>query len=131
MESIKLFLILSLLSVSLFAKEKVIGRMYFNDFMGHVHISPSKTSGSKTTIQCAHNVKILEQDEKYDTGNWFYVMVGEDKGYINSQFLQTDRPNCFQEKYPRFYQKLNLDLTDLYYFGRLNDHYQRAVTRAK
>lgn len=131
MESIKLFLIFSLFSVSLFSKEKVIGRMYFNEFMGHVHISASKISGSKTTIQCAHNIKILEQDEKYDAGNWFYVMVGEEKGYINSQFLQTDRPNCFQEEYPRFYQKLNLDLTDLYYFGRLNDHYQRAVTRAK
>jgi hypothetical protein len=105
MESIRIVFVILLFSTSSFAKEKVLGRMYFNDFMGHIHKSPSKTSGSKTTIQCAQNLKILEQDEKFDSGEWFYVMAGEDKGYIHSQFLQTDRPKCFQEDYPKILPK--------------------------
>jgi len=131
MESLKTLIFLLVLSLSSLSADKIIGRMYFNEFMGHVHQSPLKTSSSKTTIQCAQSVKVIEQDEKYDAGQWFYVIVGEDKGYIHSQFLQTSRPDCFQEDYPRFYQKLNLDISDLYYFGRLQDHYLKGSTKAQ
>lgn len=110
---------------------KVVGRMYFNEFMGHLHKSASKISNSLTTIQCSQSVKILDEKGKFNSGEWFYVSVGEDKGYIHSQFLQTSRPECFQEKFPRFYQKLELDITDMYYFGRLQDHYLKAITRAQ
>ena len=129
MESLKVFIFISFISLTAFSK--VVGRMYFNEFMGHLHKSPLKTSNSLTTIQCSQSVKILEEKGKFNSGEWFYASVGEDKGYIHSQFLQTSRPNCFQEEYLRFYQKLNLDITDMYYFGRLQDHYLKATTRAQ
>ena len=129
MESIKLTLYLIVFSTMLQAK--VVGTMYFNEFMGHLHKSASKTSNSLTTIQCSQALKILDEQGKFNAGEWFYVSVGEDKGYIHSQFLQTSRPDCFQDEYPRFYQKLELDLTDMYYFGRLQDHYLKAITRAQ
>lgn len=129
MESIKLFLFIFVWISA--TQAKVVGVMYFNEFMGHLHKSSSKTSNSLTTIQCSQPVKVLEEDGKFNSGQWFYVSVGDDKGYIHSQFLQTSRPECFQEKYPRFYQKLELDLSDMYYFGRLEDHFLKAITRAQ
>ena len=129
MESLKLFFLFLFLSFSLQAK--VVGVMYFNEFMGHLHKSATKTSNSLTTIQCSQPVKVLEENGKFSSGQWFYVSVGNDKGYIHSQFLQTSRPECFQERYPRFYQKLELDLSDMYYFGRLQDHFIKAITRAQ
>lgn len=129
MESLKSILLI--LFFSSLVQAKIVGVMYFNEFMGHLHKSPVKTSNSLTTIQCSQPVKVIEENSKYSSGEWFYVMVGEDKGYIHSQFLQTSRPQCFQEKYPRFYQKLELDLSDMYFFGRLQDHYIKAITRAQ
>lgn len=97
--------------------------------MGHLHKSASNSSASLTTIQCAQPLKILN-DENKSSSNWMYVEVGEDKGFVHQDFISQERPTCFQEKYPRFYQGQNLDITDLYFWGRLNDHYLRGESRA-
>lgn len=112
---------------SLSAQE--IGRLYFNEFLGHVHESPDRDSTSQTTVQCAHSVKILKTAN--NVPGWVYSQVGEDKGYIQSQFLSTTRPECFQEKYPRFYVELGLDITEMYHWGKLYDHYDIGKSKIK
>lgn len=116
-----------LVSNTPFAKE--LGRMYFNKPFGHLHKSASKQSNSLTVIQCEHSVKLLKSKTKIP--GWYYAQVGEDKGYVQSDFLSQERKSCFQGKYPRFYSKMNLDITDMYYWGRLYDQYLFGESRAK
>lgn len=132
MESlVRFFIFLIVFSSSAFSAEKVIGTLYFNEFMGHVHKNPSKSSSSMTTLQCAHPVKVLEDKEVRSPEGWMYVRVGDDRGFISSQFLSNKRPQCFQEKYPKFFINLNLDLTDMYYWGRLYDQYGQGESKIK
>ena len=107
--------------------EKVVGRKYYKNFLGHVHKNPSKDSTSLTTLQCSHSVKIIE--EKNSVEGWTKVVVGEDKGYIQTDFLLDKRPDCLQSEYPKFYHALELDITEMYHWGRLYDHYVNERTR--
>ncbi len=127
-------LILTLLLLSSFqglALEKVVGSLYFKNFLGHLHKNPSRGSSSLTTIQCAYPVKVLDDSERSAPAGWVYAKVGDDRGFIQSEFLDAKRPECFQEKYPNFYLNLNLDLTDMYYWGRLNDQYLLEESKAQ
>ena len=123
------FLILN--SKTLEAKGKNVGRLYFQDFLGHVHKNPSKSSSSLTTIQCAYSVKVIHDMEVRTPKGWVYVQVGDDKGFIISSSLSEKRPECFQEKYPKFYLNLNLDLSEMYYWGRLTDQYLSEESKVK
>ncbi len=113
------------------ALEKVVGRLYLNKFMGHLHKNPTKLSSSLTTLQCSHGLKVMESDAISAPVGWVYVQAGDDKGFIESRFLSATRPECFQDKYPRFYSELNLDLTDMYHWGRLFDHFDTGKSRVK
>ena len=133
MESIKsLFIFLVIIgSANCFSIEKVVGRLYFGKFLGHLHKNPSRSSSSLTTVQCAYPVKVLAEKERSLPPGWVYAQIGDDKGFIQSHFLSDKRPECFQEKYPKFYLNLNLDLTDMYYWGRLNDQYLLEESKVK
>lgn len=110
--------------------EKIVGTFYFSPILGHVHQSPSRTSASLTTIQCAHPIKVMESSKVTVSPEWAYVQVADHRGFILKQFLSGKRPECFQGKYPRFFDALNLDLSELYYWGRLYDHYVQGESRA-
>lgn len=131
MESLIRLTLFILLTSSSFAAERTVGTLYFNEFMGHVHKNPSASSSSMTTLQCAHPIKILEDSEVRTPEGWMYVKVGDDKGFISSKFLTNKRPKCFQEKYPKFFINLNLDLSDMYYWGRLYDQYGQGESKIK
>lgn len=124
-----LVLLTFLLVTDIFGAEPVLGRKYFKNFLGHVHKSMSKDSTSLTIVQCSHSVKILEQ--KNIMADWSYVQVGEDKGYIQNEFLTAKKPDCFQEKYPKFYNSVELDITEMYYWGKLYDYYFQGKSRVK
>lgn len=113
------------------ASEKVVGRLYLNTFMGHLHKNPTKQSSSLTTLQCSHAVKVIENEGVSVPSGWVYAQVGEDKGFIHVSQLTSTRPECFQDKYPRFYSSLNLDLTDMYYWGRMFDHFSTGKSKAR
>ena len=104
-------------------------RLYFNQFLGHVHKNASNDSSSLTIVQCSHSVSILKS--KNSSPGWYYVQVGEDKGYIQKEYLSEKRPECLQGKYPKYYLELGLDISDMYYWGKLNDHFIHGVTKIK
>lgn len=122
-------LIISLLLMTPVAQAQEIGRLYFKHFLGHVHESPDRDSASQTTLQCSHSVKIL--NTATPISGWMYTQVGEDKGFIQSDFLTNKRPDCFQEKYPRFYVEIGLDITEMYHWGKLYDHYSMGKSKIK
>lgn len=111
--------------------EKLVGVYYFKPMYGHVHQSSVRTSASLTTLQCSHPVKVIESSKVTAGPEWAYVEVAEHRGFILKQFLSEKRPECFQGKYPKFIDAFNLDLSELYYWGRLNDHYISGESRVK
>jgi hypothetical protein len=131
-----MFLILLLSSLLSFAEttstdEKVVGVFYMTPMFGHVHQSSVRTSASLTTIQCAHPVKVIESSKVSVAPEWAYVQVAEYRGFIMRQYLSEKKPECFQGKYPKFFDSLNMDLSELYYWGRLYDHYVQGETRVQ
>lgn len=102
-------------------EEKVVGIYYFNALFGHIHETPLKSSPSLTTIQCGHPLKVIESSKVTVGPEWHYVNTADYKGFVLKQYLGAKRPDCFQGKYPKFFDGLNLDLSEIYYWGRLRD----------
>ena len=131
-----MILILLLTSLLSFAEttstdEKVVGIFYMKPLFGHVHQSSVRTSASLTTIQCSHPVKVIESSKVSVSPEWAYVQVADHRGFIMKQFLSEKKPECFQGKYPKFFDGLNMDLSELYFWGRLYDHYVQGETRVQ
>ena len=131
-------MILLLLLSSLFSyaetsstDERVVGIFYLKPLFGHVHQSSVRTSASLTTIQCAHPVKVIESSKVSASPEWAFVQVADYRGFIMKQYLSEKKPDCFQGKYPKFFDALNMDLSELYYWGRLYDHYVQGETRVQ
>jgi len=112
------------------APSKIIKISYLNTIFGHVHRNPSRYSSSLTTISCGHPIKVLKQNI-LGKGQWAQVKVGAHKGFINLMYLSDKRPACFQDRFPRFFDNLDLELTDLYYWGKLYDQYVIGRTKVQ
>ncbi len=125
------FSIFSVLAETTSTDEKIVGVFYMKPIFGHVHQSSVRTSASLTTIQCAHPVKVIETSKVQAGPEWAYVQVADYKGFVLKEYLSEKRPDCFQGQYPKFFDSLNLDLAELYYWGRLYDHYVQGDTRVK
>jgi len=109
--------------------DKVLGVYYFNNLFGHIHQNPSKYSTTLTTLSCGHPVRLIGKKlSKKSTKivfnkKWNLIKVGPYKGYVQQHFLSKKRVNCFQDRYPKFFDALKLEITDMYYWGRLKDQY--------
>jgi hypothetical protein len=117
-------------SLKTFAQEpKVVGIFYYKNILGQVHESPVMNSPQVTTIQCNHPVKVLESDKVKVDPSWKYVEISDMKGFILADSLLPEKKVCFQGKYPKFWESLNLDLVQLYYWGKLFDQFVQGETK--
>jgi hypothetical protein len=105
------------------AQDKLVGVFYYKNILGHVHDSPQVMAASVTTIQCNHPVKVIESAKVIVNAQWKYVEVADLKGFVQAEFLSPKKGECFQADYPRFWDGLNLDLVQLFYWGRLYDQF--------
>lgn len=120
----KYLFILLFISQPAFTKEVRVKVAYYNHLFGHIHKNPSRYSISLSTISCGHPISILGQKGKASkTGQFFKVKVGPYIGYISEKYLNDKKPECFQDKYSRFFDNMDLTLTDMYYWGKLYDQY--------
>ncbi len=131
---------LCLFQLKLDAKEsqKVVVRIaFFKKIFGHIHQNPSKYSTSITTISCGHPIKIYNvigpDGRRAEIFNKKYMLIkaGPYDGYVLKSLLSKDRPKCFQDEYPRFFDQFELDISEMYNWGRLNDLYLVRRTRVK
>lgn len=119
-----LLCLLLLLSTQSFASETTSRVMYFGQLFGHIHKNASRYSQSLSTIGCGHPIKILKDKSGEITRNEFFkVKVGPYVGFIAKGYLKPKKVQCFQDRYPRFFDNLGLSLTDMYYWGKLYDQY--------
>lgn len=130
MKLLKLGLLsLTLVAHLVLAKDKPIGIGYLNQTFGLVHESASKYSASLTSIMCGFPLKIYAKENL--RSNWVYVVAGDSKGYVQSDFVSKSQGYCLQERYSKFFQALNLTLTDFYYWGKLQDQYESFETTSR
>ena len=134
-----MMLILSLTNVSSAQMVKsLVGVKYFSQMMGNVHQNASRYSQVLTTISCNHPVKILKETSKdgkdfvlYGDSNWNLVSVGPYEGYMMSEYLSDKKNVCFEEEYSKFFDGLELDINDLYYWARLYDQYVQGKSKVR
>ena len=113
---------------------------YYNNLFGHVKKNPSRYSQSQSAITCGHPVKIYKVSPKKGSSgvsqtvfndSFYYVKVGPYWGYINKRYLSKKKPNCFQDEYPRFFDKLDLKIEDYFYWGKLYDQFIYGKSRVQ
>ncbi len=128
----KALFLLFLFSLSSHAEDnklKLLKISYLKNMFGHIHQNASASSTSLTTLSCGHPIKIYEvtdrRGKKFSIfgGRFVYASAGNYYGYIQTDFLVDKKPKCFQAKYPKFFDALNLEITDLFYWGKLYDQY--------
>lgn len=117
--------------------EKVnIGVRYLNSHYAHIHQNPNRFSVALTTISCAHPMRLIgivatKGNPAIDlfAKEWRLVKAGPYEGYIRDSFLSEKKPECFQDKYSKFFEGLKLEIADMYYWGRLYDLYDYGHTK--
>ena len=129
MKNIVLLFLILLLGDYSKAEDIVLGVLYLGDPYAHLHQNPIIYSHSLTTLGCGHPVKLLER-KKLKAG-WVYAQVGANKGYLRSSQLVNKKPSCFKLKYPKFYRQLDLDLSEMYYWGKLHDQFIKIKTNVE
>lgn len=120
------------------AKEQtgVIKTGYLNQMFGHIHQNPSRYSQSMSTVACGHPLKVMKLVQEDGTEKvifskeWNRVSTGPYEGYIQERYISDKKPSCFQDRFPKFFQAINLELTEMYYWGRLYDHYDWGHSKA-
>ena len=106
-------------TVTLSAKDTVVSIGYFKPIFGHIHMNPSEHSQSLSTVACGHPIKVLKH--KKDLEGFRYVQVGPYKGYIHKKLISSNNVSCVQETHPKFFDLLHLSLSDMYFWGKLQD----------
>lgn len=101
---------------------------YYNQMFGHIHQTPSRYSTSLTNIACGHPLRIMSITQAGQTltlfnDRWKFISAGPYEGYLPEKFISTERPECFQDKYARFYEAFDLSITEMHFWGRLYDHF--------
>lgn len=121
---VTLFLFL-ILSCSVGAKTqprgKLMGVFYLQTPYAHIHSSAEVNSESLTTLSCGHPIKVYEEDGLSE--RWHRIKVASLEGYIKAEFLSRNKVNCLQDRYVRFFSNLKLEISDLYYWGKLYDQF--------
>lgn len=111
------------------SKDKVVGVLYYQHIFGHILERQNSYSASMTTISCGFPLKVIEkQDIK---SGWSLVEAAGTRGYLKSSALASSKPDCFQSKYPKFFNNNELSLSDMYYWGRLYDMYIQGKSKVK
>jgi hypothetical protein len=110
------------------SKKEYVGIFYFNKIFGQVHEARSSFSTGLTTISCGTPLKLFQLAQKVPD-SWSQVQSGGYEGHILKNFLDQEMPkDCFQQKYHHFFNALELDLSDQYFWGRLYDQYIMVKT---
>lgn len=124
------FLLIFFALISFQSKAQINGIAYFSNMFGHLHQQANSNSISLTTLACGHPLK-LGKMKKNGKEEWFSSQVGAHEGFINKSFVVEKKPECFQSSYPAFFNTLNLDLAEMYYWGRLFDQYITIEVKAQ
>ena len=107
--------------------DELLGVFYFSKIFGHIHQFPSPYSSALTTISCNHPIKVYKTTNSKE--GWRLVKTVGLQGYIQSEYLASKQVQCFQSQYSKFFDALDLSVSDMYYWGRLSDLYIKGKSK--
>lgn len=113
------------------AKPKFIGTYYVQTLFLNLHTHPSPFSTSLKTLSCGEKVEIYEKGDGGVPEDFAYGLFERSFGYLIKKSLSEEKSNCALEKYPQFFSLINLDIADMYYWGKLQDQMISDRTRVK
>jgi len=130
-----LFFLILISSSNVFgAQVPAIKDVYFNLFSGHLHQVANPQSTSLKVLSCGDILKVISNEKEVTTPskfNWSKLQTASHIGYVRQEFLSTELPNCFNNKYLKFVEQFKMELTDRYNWGRLYDHYVLGKSKVK
>lgn len=111
---------------------KEVGTFYYRNMFGHIHQNASRYSVSLTTVSCGHPVTVISsKNEEKKTDGWVMVKAGPYEGYLLENSLSEKRVDCFQDRYVKFFDNMDLPLTDMYYWGRFYDQLVEGKSKVR
>lgn len=131
------FLMPSIASSAEKYSRKVVRIVFFKEIFGHIHQNPSKYSTAITTISCGHPLKVYKVTDSSGRStevfnkSYMFIKAGPYDGYIKKSLVTSSRPKCFQDKYPRFFDQFEMDISELFNWGKLYDLYLVKRTRVR
>lgn len=106
---------------------------YLSKTYAHLHQNPSRFSQSMSTIICGHPLRVIKTLPPKTSlpKGWLYLKAGPYKGFMRESFLSKGKARCPQDQYPRFFDQLDLSVTEMYYWGRLSDQFEEGRSTAR
>ncbi len=102
------------LSTSAFAAPRT---MFLVKPYGQIHQNASRVSRIITTFECGQPLKVVRTEDQFS-----FVTYANYEGYIFSNHLIDAKPSdCYQDKYRKFFEELNLGISDMHYWAKLQD----------
>ena len=86
--------------------------------------NPVRNSDPLSLLSCGHKVYVEQLNQ-----DWSLIKAGPYKGYIKKNFLNKEKPICFQDRFPKFFEEFNIKLTEMLYWSQLNDQYFEGKTK--
>lgn len=126
----------ALTSFSASYKTKPIAVLYFKQIFGQIHQNPSRYSQTLSTVTCGQPIKLLQKlssdgvEIKTPEG-WSFISAGPYEGYLQTENLVAAPSECFAKKYPKFFETIDLELSEIHYWGRLYDQYVQGRSKVR
>jgi len=99
---------------------------YLTPIFSNIHKNMFVDSKIVSTLSCGHPVRV---NLKQRNANWYKVKTGPYIGYIKKIDIKFKKIKCFQDKYPKFFNKFNFSVDELYLWGKLNDRFSKGYVR--
>ena len=111
------------------AEKGAVKIAYFNKIFGHLHRRSDVNSSTLTVLDCNTPATIIFDGAKKGRAKWYYVKAGVYEGFIKKINVSFAPVECFQKKYPRFFESIKMDPGEQYHWGKLYGRYEAARSK--
>lgn len=131
MESLKKIILILILSMHVFGQAKSSSKSkkqiyYVTTVYSQLHQNPSKFSRALSTFECGQPFYVVSAP----LSNFYQVEYSNYKGFMSVDVLSTTKPTeCWQDMYRRFFDNIEIGVTEIHYWGRLQDLLIRGESR--
>ncbi|MGI4993813.1 SH3 domain-containing protein [Halobacteriovorax sp. GFR7] len=91
---------------------------YVQSVYSQLHQNPSKFSRVLSTFECGQPFYVLSSP----ISDFYQVEYSNYKGFMSTNVLSQRKPDgCWQDMYRRFFDQIEIGVTEIHYWGRLQD----------
>ena len=100
------------------SKQKAFAKnvLYASKQFVHLHKNASVNSVVLVTLSCGQVVNLVKKNDE-----WLKIKSGSFSGYVLKRNLLDSEPRCFSKVHSKLYNKLDLNMREVFKLGRLED----------